>query len=139
MQNPSASQVHWVSESYLGENREAILEKYKTSLIKFVKIQDFESTLTTTDIFSATPLLALMDRIGAIEIFATDDPAVKEAYQFFVELTGFDLSIEDFLLLIQGDKTMTGRFAVPPVLHAVDIALALRAEKTRLEQAKQSA
>ena len=67
-----------------------------------------------------------MEMVGAMDSLSKDGNTFTFAYEYFKKITGYDLTRDEFLGLLQGDSDLVRRFSLPSAIRAVDINLAIR-------------
>lgn len=135
---PDAPQIHFVAKSEMIA-RGAILRADRRR--RFIAMDDvrYDEARRTVDVAAFNPVVSLAGFVGAMEELSKDDRGFKEAYEFFREITGFEIREDEFLGLLAGDEALVRRFALPPALKAVDVELALRVWSASARMAAQAA
>ncbi len=135
---PDINQVHILTKNYFLDNKEALLKFHNP---RFVTMDDilYDSHKRTLDLVLFNPVFSLVERVGVMAVLSKEDPMFQEAYEFFKELTGFDITEDEFLGFIQGNPSLIKKFALPPALRAIPYEAAIRAMALGARMALQAA
>lgn len=135
---PGVNQIHILTKDYFVQNEERLRQNPQNRFITMDNIE-YNQANRTVDIVAFNPVILLVEMIGAMKDLSTQDSSFQMAYDYFRELTGFDLTQGEFSGLLQGDLDLVKRFALPPAIRAVDFSLAVRVWAIGARMAAQAA
>ncbi len=132
-----ANQIHLLTKRDLLNNPDI----RKDPKNRFITLQDikYDKEKRTVDIIAFNPVASLFELVGAINNLSKNDSAFDQAYDLFKEITGFDLTKEDFIGFLEGRPDLVERFALPPAIRAIDVNLALKVWAMAARMASQAA
>jgi len=102
---------------------------------RFIIVENISQDGEEASVYTRRPDLKMLEVTGGIPVLAVNSKTIEFLHEYFKQYTGHDLSIGEFVKLLEGDLQMARKYPIPAALKVgLEYALRLYHLMTRMTE-----